>query len=308
VSLLGLIVGIPVLQHAEVLPKPLFGGSSLPPDSNTNVSNTNVSNANTAVVNSNSGRPQTGGSSLLSEMQALKQVGSFKQTEVKVIDPKDYFPQAIEAVQATYSNDSQIVVSTTGKFSSNEAAKSNYDNQITNIKNGGGTIYSNQSKNQTEAGVYKYKDYYFIEACGQGVCSRNNSSDLEALRSFATSFSAAISNSSKQNQSKAGEMDVTGTWTGTFEAKPATLNITGQNGNKFSGTLSQEGFIVEFEGTLYPNDRSVLIKETRVRKVPKDGSWALGTNTGFVPAGGNSMSGKGSASNNPSYEWSFTKQ
>jgi TonB family protein len=134
---------------------------------------------------------------MLSEMQRLKKVGPFKQTEVKEVSPKDFFPSATEVVQATYTNGSQYVVSTMGKFPSPSAASSDFDTQIKNVKANGGDIYSNESKNGTQASAYKFNNFYFIEACGEGVCSRNNSSDLNALRTFATNFSSAVNNSSR---------------------------------------------------------------------------------------------------------------
>jgi TonB family protein len=134
---------------------------------------------------------------MLSELQKLKKVGPFKQTEVKVVSAQDYFPSATEVVQATYTNGSQYVVSTMGKFPTSAAAGKDFETQIKNVKDNGGSIYSNESKNGTQASAYKYNDFYFIEACGQGVCSRNNSNDLNALRTFATNFSSAVNNSSK---------------------------------------------------------------------------------------------------------------
>ena len=191
-SLIGLAVGIPLLQRAGVLPQPLFGGTRRIYDSN--LYNTNTTNTNSTGVTNN-----RSGSTLLTELQGLKQVGEFRQTEVKTVPAKDFFPSATEAVQATYTNGSKYVATTSGKFSSNDAAFSDFNTQIKNVKDGGGTIYSNESKNGTQAAAYKYKNFYFIEACGQSVCTRNNSNDVNALRSFTTSYSAALSGSSKFN-------------------------------------------------------------------------------------------------------------
>lgn len=133
---------------------------------------------------------------MFAELQKLKQIGTFKQTDLKTVTAKDFFPSSIDVAQATYSNGSKFVVSTLGKFSSNQDAFDDFDTQIKNVKAGGGKIYSNETKNGTKAALYKYNGYYFIEACGDAACSRNNSDDLNALRNFATSFGTAVKNAS----------------------------------------------------------------------------------------------------------------
>ena len=199
ISLIALAVGIPLLQRAEILPQPLFGGSSTPSQTDLDKYRSNPTNinSNSAVVPNNDGA----GSKLLSEMQALKQVGSFNQTSVKVVNAKDFFPEADAAVQSGYSDGSQFVVSTTGKFPSNETALENFDIHLKFITKDGATIYSNESKNGVNSAVYKYKDSYFIEVCTQGTCSRNNSRDAKALQSFVKSYSTALDASLKSDSS-----------------------------------------------------------------------------------------------------------
>ena len=201
VSIIGLVVAVPLLQVAEILPKPLFG-STTPSRNNTNLDKTPVTttaNTSNSTVVSNTGN--TTNSKLLIAMQALKQVGNFKQTAIKQVAPKDFYPLATEVLQLTYTDGSKYVASTNGVFTSNENAANSFDAALKSVTNGGGTIYSNEAKDGTQVGVYKFKDFYFIEVCSKTTCSRNNSDDLTALKSFAAGFGKALENSSNSAQS-----------------------------------------------------------------------------------------------------------
>lgn len=188
IGIIATVVGVVYLNNS--------GSNVKKTDFNINTANSKTSNV--ANVNKSANKTLSADGSMMSEMQKLKQVGEFHQTDLKAVNASDYFPSATEVVQATYTDGKKYVVSTLGKFPSNDVAFEDYDTQIKNVKGGSGTIYSNESKNGTKAAAYKYKNYYFIEACGDAVCSRNNSDDINALRSFATSFGTAVSNSSNQ--------------------------------------------------------------------------------------------------------------
>lgn len=182
ISFIGLIIAVPILQSLEVLPKPFFGGKK---SSDTDI--------NTAPSNSKSpdDAKTTNGAKtkLYKEAESMKEIGDFKQTNLKTVSADDYYPGATEVVQATYYKGSKFVISTNGTFSSIDEATRSYNDQIKNVKAAGGEILSNQSKNGTDAASYKHKGYYFIEACSKGTCSRNNSSDPAVLKQFVTSFS-----------------------------------------------------------------------------------------------------------------------
>lgn len=183
ISFIGLIIAIPVLQSVKVLPQPLFGSKS----SDSDDVNTNVSLTNSQSLEDSKPIASTK-SKLLSEGEALKEIGDFKQTSLKTVSADDYFPGAVEVVQATYYSGPKFVISTNGRFSTAQEARNSFNTQISNVKAAGGQILSQQSKNDTDAASYKHKGYYFLEACTKGTCSRNNSSDPEALKRFVTSF------------------------------------------------------------------------------------------------------------------------
>jgi hypothetical protein len=302
----GLVVGIPVLQSSGVLPQPLFGGVPTPsPDSNSNINNTNSlpNNSNSNISPNNSGE----GEKMLAELQTAKQVGAFRQTDARIIPAKDYFPLATDAVQATYTNGSQSVYWTIGKFVSNQDAQTNFNDQVNNVKANGGTIYSNTTKDGTQAAAYKNsKNYYFLETTTGNSGSRIHSSNLAALQSFSSSLGTAFSSSSNTSQTSSG---LAGIWKGTFSGSPTTLLISKHNGDTFEGTLVRnDGTVVQFVGQLNSATRAISMKETKVLKQPKEGTWTLGENTGTLSENGRSMSGTGRDNVNPPYNWSFTKQ
>lgn len=147
------------------------------------VPNSNIDNSNAASV-------EQINSSALDEVRSLKQVGAFRQTDVKEIPAGESYPSAAEAVQVTYQNGKQSVVSIVAQFPSSEAAISDFESRIADVKNGGGKIYNNLNKSGTQGSAYKYKEYYYIEVCGEAVCWRNYSDELNAVRTFATNFNS----------------------------------------------------------------------------------------------------------------------
>ncbi|MGI8467907.1 MAG: zinc ribbon domain-containing protein [Pyrinomonadaceae bacterium] len=308
ISVIALVVGIPLLKRAGI-----FGGSPSASPENSNLTNYNLNSNkyNSKQAENNSNAVSNSGSSdseLLSDLQAKKQVGSFKQTSAKTVVAKDFFPLATEAAQALYTDGTRYVAYTSGKFPSNEIAKNNFDNHISNIKNLGGTIYSNEAKDNLESAVYKYKDVYFTEACGGNTCIRTNASELKTVTDFLNSFdNASDSSSPVASQSPTGNFNMVGIWKGIYDtdSSPTTLNITSQDGDSFTGTLKEKDYIVEFNGQVNHENRSVAIKETKVIKQGKDGNWLLGNNTGTITENGKTMSGTGEPN---SYSWSFTRQ
>ncbi len=296
----GLAAGIVLWQRSEVLPSP----SPYTLDSNSNINNSNQSlnNSNSNVALNTGGAGET----MLAELQKAKQIGAFRQTDARIVNAKDYFPLATDAVQATYTNGSQNVYWTIGKFSSSEDTRSDFDTQVTNVKGSGGTIYTNSSKNGTHSAVYKNnKDYYFVETAASDNGSRIHSSDRAALLSFSTALGTAFSKSSNLNQTPTG---LVGIWKGTFSESQTTLMISKHNGETFEGTLVRnDGTVILLTGRINPETRSVSMKETRVLKQPKEGAWTLGENTGTLSENGKSMSGAGTDNVNPAYNWSFTR-
>lgn len=178
VGLLGLVVGGAFIGLREVRQS----------NSNANKLTVNSSISNPGTYDSNVASNEKFDSGALDEMRSLKQVGAFRQTDVKTIPAGDSYPSASEAVQVTYQNGKQSVVSTAAQFASNEAALADFDARMKNVKEAGGKIYNNMTKEGTKGAAYKYKDYYFIEACGEAVCWRNYSSELNAVKNFAVNF------------------------------------------------------------------------------------------------------------------------
>lgn len=98
------------------------------------------------------------------------------------------------------------------------------------------------------------------------------------------------------------QLQMSGTWVGTFDEYPARLIITDHEGESFTGTLTGKTFEIIVEGTLNSATRAIYFKETRV---VRDKSWVLGANAGLMSPDGRRISGKGTASG--SYSWTFSK-
>lgn len=183
VSLIGIIIAVPLLQRADILPQ---FGSSTPRKEKVDI---NDSPTNSKLPDKPTITKSDTSSPLYKEAESMKEIGDFKQTDLKTVSADDYYPGAEEVVQATYYKGSKFVISTNGRFSTVQAASNSFNTQIKNVKDAGGQILSNESKDETDAASYKHKGYYFIEVCSKGTCSRNNSSDPTTLKEFVTSFS-----------------------------------------------------------------------------------------------------------------------
>jgi hypothetical protein len=146
-----------------------------------------------------------------------------------------------------------------------------------------------------------------------------NITSVNAARSNAAVTTAQdYTNSAPANNSsniEAGKMtskpisrktDFTGIWKGKFNEMPATLSITTQKDDTFSGTLSKNGYVVKLIGKINFAKGTVSITETEVLQTPSSSKWNLGTDDGIVSNGGKSMNGTG-RDKNGSYSWSFTK-
>lgn len=163
-----------------------------------NYASNNSSSSTYPVNKSNSDSIDQVNSSALDEVRSLKQVGAFRQTEVKDVPAGDYYPSAGEAVQVTYQNGRQTVAAIVAQFSSEEAALADFDARIKGVKENGGKIYNNMNKSGTRGAAYKFKEYYYIEVCGEAICWRNYSSELTAVKTFAINFPNGSNRSKKQ--------------------------------------------------------------------------------------------------------------
>lgn len=157
-------------------------------NTNSNYANNNSSPSNSTINNSNDNSIEQVNSSALDEVRSLKQVGAFRQTEVKDVPAGDYYPSAGEAVQVTYQNGKQTVAAIVAQFASSESALADFDARIKGVKENGGKLYNNMNKSGTRGAAYKFKEYYYIEVCGEAICWRNYSSELNAVRTFAVNF------------------------------------------------------------------------------------------------------------------------
>lgn len=156
---------------------------------NSKQSDSDSTNSKTDLTNSFKSDDNTDSSStnlLVKILEARKTVGPFNQTYAKSLVTKDYFPLANEAAQAEYSNGSNNVYLTVGKFDSLDVAKRNFNDQIQGVKSGGGKItYQNTAADGTISAIYNNKGYYFAEYCNtNNFCNRIHSDSQSALKSF----------------------------------------------------------------------------------------------------------------------------
>ncbi|HEY9848067.1 MAG TPA: serine/threonine-protein kinase [Leptolyngbyaceae cyanobacterium] len=100
-----------------------------------------------------------------------------------------------------------------------------------------------------------------------------------------------------------------GIWYGEFDNAPASLTITDQLGNSFSGVLTvqySKGLSrIEIKGNLDHKTNNLNIKEIRVLSEPERGVWVLGKNKGQLSSNKKQISGTGEGYS--SYSWSFSK-
>jgi len=96
-----------------------------------------------------------------------------------------------------------------------------------------------------------------------------------------------------------------GTWTGTWDhdSSDCTITFDRVDGNQFSGTLTERGTVVRFDGTFDPDTRIFRFNETRVIALgPTMSWWSLGKNVGTLSADGRYLSGTG-VDKNGEYPW-----
>lgn len=199
VSVVGLVIVVFALGYSDLFSKkdePYKDFPSPSPTAKTNsnsVFNTRLSNSDstntsrTDSTNTASTDDDTdSGAFLVSILESRKQVGQFNQNSTKSLVTKDYFPLADGAAQAEYSNGSKYVYLTVGKFSSLDAAKENFRDQIAGIKSNGGKVtYENTAADGTISAIYNNKGFYFAEYCNTNAfCNRIHSNDQAALRNF----------------------------------------------------------------------------------------------------------------------------
>lgn len=157
-------------------------------NANSVYANNSSSSSNSSVNSANNNSVEQINSGALDEVRSLKQVGAFRQTEVKDVPAGDYYPSASEAVQVTYQNGKQTVFAIVAQFPAQEAALADFDARYKSVKENGGKIYNDANQNGTRGAAYKFKDYYYIEVCSEAICWRNYSSELNAVKTFAINF------------------------------------------------------------------------------------------------------------------------
>ncbi len=100
-----------------------------------------------------------------------------------------------------------------------------------------------------------------------------------------------------------------GIWYGEFDDAPASLTITHQSGNRFSGVLTvqySKGLSrIEIKGDLDHKTNNLNIGEIRVLSEPERGVWVLGKNEGQLSSNKKQIFGTGEGYG--SYSWSFSK-
>ncbi len=78
------------------------------------------------------------------------------------------------------------------------------------------------------------------------------------------SAAADTSKMADTTNAKTSAADLKGTWSGTFDSRATTLNITEQNGNEFKGKISinyREQINQEVTGTINPETKKVTMKD-----------------------------------------------
>jgi hypothetical protein len=107
--------------------------------------------------------------------------------------------------------------------------------------------------------------------------------------------------------------DLRGRWTGTWaydgEQYPydVEFDIDRVDGNKFYGTLRQEGAEIAFVGTVDADARSIYFRETKVIKLGAFSQWSLGRNFGSFSTDGQTLNGRGKDEWAP-FGWKVQKQ
>ena len=88
----------------------------------------------------------------------------------------------------------------------------------------------------------------------------------------------------------AKSLDVTGTWVGKDgRNNRMTLVISSQNGDSFSGVISDKKNRVALTGSANSETRQISMKDTNVI-TPKNSTWSLGAYNGSVSSDGKKMS------------------
>jgi len=85
-----------------------------------------------------------------------------------------------------------------------------------------------------------------------------------------------------------------------------TIDIDRVDGDKFYGTLSQDGAEIAFEGKFVADSRRVFFHETKVIKLGHYSGWLFGTYNGSLTEDGQLLSGHGMDSWD-GYDWAVIK-
>lgn len=100
-----------------------------------------------------------------------------------------------------------------------------------------------------------------------------------------------------------------GIWKGTwgYNRAACTIEIRQIDGEKFYGTLRKGHAVINFEGEVDANSRTISFRETEVIKHGEYRPWSLGTNTGTFSLDGRSLTGAGSDKYGM-YSWDAEKE
>jgi hypothetical protein len=142
----------------------------------------------------------------------------------------------------------------------------------------------------------------------QQIVSRNNETASTRQRDTKNSNGSTPSATPRATPSATPtpepQLEIDGTWTGSFDTSSSTMIINENGDNSFTGTITGSDFQIAIAGKVDPYTRKIDFKETKVLRYK--GNWRLGTNWGTVSADGMKMSGDGKSV--AAYKWSFSKK
>ncbi len=125
-------------------------------------------------------------------------------------------------------------------------------------------------------------------------------------------FAIFLGQGSNRAGSNSPSTSLSGTWSGTFGIRPATLVVNNQRDSTFDGILIFRGkkgeYRIAVEGSTVTGTQEVRFNETQVLSQPWRGDWDLGTNAGTLSANGQHLSGRQTDSGGRIYPWSFVKR
>lgn len=100
---------------------------------------------------------------------------------------------------------------------------------------------------------------------------------------------------------------VLGTWEGTVDQVPCSLQIDRIEGDAFHGILNIAGGRIAVTGGIDPNARRIAFVESRVISLGSLSNWTFGSNQGFISNNGRMILGGGDRGGHI-YSWRFSKK